>query len=355
MSGRVGRFRTVCIVRSLLLLACGTVVSTGCDDDGESSTPVQQENAALSQDRIDAALVAAEKYIDGGDVSKAQAILETLLEQAPNEAGAHELMARIIISRADAELQRGRREEAIARFVEAYGHYRLILEHSPPHAGMAQSAGRVALSAGLHAEALEHFRAAGETDPLDPTHALLEANLLLQMNRLEEARQAIDRARKILPDEPYAMATDAMILKEEGKSDDALALIAEARDLAGPADELAMRVMEAKLRRQAGDPQRALDMLLPLSPDERAQEAVAYEIAESAAALGNHADAIAAWAHRFGMTQDWRAALRASEQAMLAGLKDDAWSWFRRAELMAPSAPEVREHYAKLRASAQTD
>lgn len=342
------RFCTPFVV--LCTLVMGSMLASCGEGDQPGSSSTSQNQASPSQDRIDASLAAAEQYFDNGENEKAETILATLLKRAPDQPRAHELLASIEIARADACAQRGDGEGAKEAFAQAYDHYEIVIEGSPPNAGLEQSAGRVAIAAGETDAALAHFRRAGDIDSADPSNPLLEANLLLQLKRLDEARAAIDRAVKLDGEEPYALATLAMVLHAQGEAELALQKIAEARELARPNDELAIRVVEARLHRLLGDPERALALLLPLSGSQRAEQAVASEIAESAVANGDHKRAFDAWAHRYQLTKDWNAALHAARQALAAGLVDESWSWFRRAELAAPSAPTVREFYAQLRA-----
>jgi len=337
------------------LLSLVITILAGCGDDLPEGPAVASEQARISQDRIDASLAAAERYFDNGENEKAETIVLALLKREPDQPRAHELMASILIARADGFTQRGDSEAAADAFAGAYEHYAALLAKTAPSAGLEQSAGRVALAADLTELALTHFRKAAELDPADPSNPLLEANLLLQLDRISEARAAIDRAVKLDPEEPYALATLAMVLAKQGHATEALERIAEARELAGPADKLGIRVVEARLHRQNGDPDRALTLLLPLSERERGEQAVASEIAASSIALGQFRQAIDAWAHRYRFTEDWRAALAAAEHALSAEQIDEAWRWFRRAELIAPSAHEVRDFYARLRDSSATE
>jgi tetratricopeptide (TPR) repeat protein len=351
--GPVRRSRSLIprISSAAVLLGVVAWALSACDE--RTNQPSSAAESSLSQEQIDASIDAAGRYFDNEENEKAEAILLALLQRDPGNPDAHELLASIEIARASERTLRGDEVGANSAFVAAYRHYESILKAGEASAGVEQSAGRVALAAGLLDSALSHFRKAGSLDPGDPSHPLLEANLLLQLGRVPEARQAIDRAVAIDPAEPYARATSAVVLKEEGRVGEALEEIKSARRLARPQDELPLRVAEARLRRQIGDPQAALDLLLPLPAADRANEGVAAEIAESAVALGRPRQAIEAWELQFRSTQDWRSALAAAKVALAANEIDESWRWFRTAELIAPSAPSLRAFYSELRAASR--
>jgi thioredoxin-like negative regulator of GroEL len=111
-------------------------------------------------------------------------------------------------------------------------------------------------------------------------------------------------------------------------------------------------VQEARIHRQSGDVRSALELLAGLSASERADAAVAEEMAAAYTARGEHERAAAAWDHRFRSPQgghDYRAAVKAGESMLRAGRPDEAVRWLRAAQVAGGNAPEVRELEARIR------
>jgi tetratricopeptide (TPR) repeat protein len=70
-------------------------------------------------------------------------------------------------------------------------------------------------------EAVRHLQEAVAADPFHPRAYELLTQLLLLQGRVEEARQALDRARMIRPNAANLLATEAMLLAVEGHMDQA--------------------------------------------------------------------------------------------------------------------------------------
>ncbi|MHC4415926.1 MAG: tetratricopeptide repeat protein [Planctomycetota bacterium] len=298
---------------------------------------------------VDAALAAAEQYFTRRELPQAEAILATLIEKAPREPRAHELYGRLLYVKGVEAGQRGDPRLASALIGQAYERYRMAVDSAGDFdpgsgAGLEQSAGEIAVAAGRPDAALGHFQRAGRLDPINPKHALFEAQVLLQMRRLEGARSALKRVLVLDPDEAFAHASLATLALEENDHGKAIEHIEEARRIAPRT--LALRIQEAKVRRLCGQPRWALELLVTLGEQPRAEEAVAHEIAECYRILGEPAKAAEAWAHRYhrrqGRATAWRAAVRAAEALLEAGRRDEAWSWYEEARRIAPEAPEVR-------------
>src|SRR5690606_10009329 len=126
--------------------------------------------------------------------------------------------------------------------------------------------------AGLPEQALEHYRAAQRLDPNAPKPPFFAAQLLVEMGRMDEAKAALEHCLDLDPDEPMAHASMANLLAARGEFERALAHIGEARAI--DAATIAYRLIEASIHRRAGDAQRSLELLAPLSERERAREIV---------------------------------------------------------------------------------
>ena len=246
---------------------------------------------------------------------------------------------------------RGDHPAAARHVTEAYDHYRLSVTSaentggSPSMlAGLHQSAGEIASAAKRPNAALEHFRAAGRLDPGAAKAPLYEAQILMQLGQRDAARRALQRVLELNPQEAYAHASLAALAMQTADHEEAVGHIAEARRL--DPENLTLRLQEARIRRETGDPRRALELLLALDERSRAEAAVAAEIAESYLRLGDPAKAAAAWEHRYRVhTRDptaWRAAVRAAHARIEAGDRDRALFLYDQARLYAPDEPEVQ-------------
>lgn len=302
--------------------------------------------AAGAPDRaaIEASLAAADEYFNTQEIEKAEIILDRLIDRAPAEGRAHELLGQVLTVRAARSAAAGDVETARDLRREAYEHYRRAVEIGPVTAGLHQSAGTIAMMAGESAAALMHFEAAATLDPVNPQHPLYAAQLLIADEEFEAARARLERVLVLDPDEPLAYASLAIVALGEGHTDDALAAIARARTLAP--NDVRFRVQEARILRRSGRTDRAVEGLLALGESEWSDDAVAAELAEGFAALDRYADAARVWMRRFRTrevtTASYLDAARAGDALRRAGDLDGARRWLTEAAVLAPDAPEVR-------------
>jgi tetratricopeptide (TPR) repeat protein len=329
---------------------CVAVTLIGCEPAQDSESAARTPGGADTHGSpgIDAALAAAEQYLDGGDLPSAETILVKLIEQAPDDYRAHELYGRVLFLEGVQAPRRGSGESSAALFKKAYRHYRASVEAAGTldpmvAAGLNQSAGEIASAAGLPQRAVEHFQAAGRLDPTAPKHPLYEAQILMQLERRAEARQALERVLTLDPDEAYAHASLALVALREGDESSALRHVQEAREI--DPENLGIRIQEARIRRQCDQPRHALELLLALDERHRTQEAVTAEIAECYMLLDQPLDAAKAWELRYRRhprkPTAWRAAVRAGEAHLAAGRPVDAQWWCLQAQLAAPNESEV--------------
>jgi len=333
----------------------------GCRNEADPPTSKEDaaaassgSEAAVDREAIETALAAANDYLNRLDLSEAEIILEKLIERAPREVRAHELMGQVLSLKADQALRGGDVDAAGAVRGQAYEHYRQACQIEPDSAGLQQSAGVMAMAAGRIDAALAHFTEAAHLDGANPQHPLYAAQILIQQKRYAEATDSLDRVLALDPDEPLAHASLAMIALEENRFEPSLAHIAQARQIA-PGD-LRFRVQEAKIHRRAGDPSRALELLTGLPAAERADGGITVEIAAAYTDLGEHEKAAEAWAHRYRQRPTDRlaylAAVRAGEAYLRAGRRGAAELWLEQALIAGGGAgggaPEVRALQAAL-------
>ncbi len=328
------------------------LVSSGlisCSEQGDTSSAnaASTSQSPVTQEAIEAALAAAQQYFVQQRLSNAELILRKLIERAPQEYRAHELLGQVVLSQAMQPAEEADPQAAAQAIVEAYEEYRQATQLIPDQvdptlaAGLHQSAGEIASIAGRLDDALTHFERAAQLDPTNPKHPLYQGQILLQTRMLPEARRALERVLIVDPDEAYAHASLAMIALEQDDQAKAIAHIVEARQI-DPKD-ISLRVQEARVRRRCDQPRRALELLILLTEQERAEEAVASEIASCYRQLGQPTQAAQAWRHRYQLRPEaWQAAAHAAEAYFAAQQRDEALWWYERARLAAPNSPQVK-------------
>ena len=345
----------------LLTAAAATLVYAGCDGDHAKppATADLRQAAEVSTARdnsvpsesIEKSLAAAQSYLDSQEIDKAHAILLTLIDRAPREVTAREMLGQAYVFAALDAHTRGEHQRAKEMRGKAYEQYKIATEISPGVAGLQHSAGLMAMQAGHAVAALEHFQTAEKLDSRNPQYPLYAAQLLIQSRRYDDAAAALHRVLAIDPDEPMAHASLAMIALDQDRFDNALAQMAEARRI--KPDDLGMRVQEAKIWRRKGLPQRGLELLIGLSAVDRAQEMVAFEIAFCFDEIGKPLEAAKTWQHVFESNQigagAWLAAVRTGEYLLKAGEREQAWLWLQQAQFAAPNASEVKALETALR------
>jgi tetratricopeptide (TPR) repeat protein len=313
------------------------------DDAAKSAPPPAR--AEIGREAIEAALAAANEYVNSQNLVEAELILEELIEKAPRDVRARELMGQVLIIKATQAQRRGDEAAAEAARREACEHYEAAVEIEPDSAGLRHSTAMVALAAGDDEAALTQFEEAGRLDPTNPQHPLYAAQILIQQQRFDAARERLRRVIELDADEPLAHASLAMIALEEGDFEEALGRIGRARRLAP--DDLRFRVQEARIHRRRGDVQRSLQLLTALSDAQRAEPGVTFELAAAYDELGEQEKAAEAWAHRYRQRptdpQAYIAAVRAGEAYLRAGHRAAAELWLEQARIAGGNAPEIRE------------
>ncbi len=324
------------IVAALRAAGYGLAVALLAAGTGCGRGPAGAASPPISPSAIESALAAAEERASAGDTEGATAIVERLMQEAPQECRALELAGRILYLRglqaasSGAGGGGGGSKAAAGLIAQAHDRYVAAIrcQASPP-AGLHQSAGEIAAAAGRLDTALAHFRAAGALDPANPKHPLYEAQMLMRLGRAGEARRAIDRVLAIDPGEPFAHATLASASLEARDCAAAIAHIEAARRLAP--EDLALRIHEASIRRRCDQPRQGLELLVGLDEATRSQEIVTAEISECFRALGQPASAAAAWEARYRLNprdpSAWQSASRAADLHLEAGNREAARWW----------------------------
>lgn len=242
-------------------------------------------------------LTAAERLIDAalleGRFGAARLTAEEAARGAPGDERAHELLARTLACEAT---QCPAGEARTRLLADSLSSYESALGIRPAWAGVAHAAGVVADQLGRPEDALRHYRAAAAADPSNAQYRLYEGLALFHLNRYEEARQAMQLAAELDPRSGWPLAALAELSLTTGDTAAALEFAQRARR-ASP-ETVAFRVTEAKALRHLDRHDEVLRLLSALPPADRAEEAVAWELAAAHSASGDHRSAAQVWEHR---------------------------------------------------------
>jgi tetratricopeptide (TPR) repeat protein len=271
-------------VRCGCLLSCAIASSglPGCD----RPTPPRQ-----AQVDVPASAAAIETYLREGLPDEAMRVADRLREVEPGSALAAELQARALLMAATHDAERGldplpRRRQALDRYAEA-------CEMAPREAGLWRSQGVAADMAGDAPRAIRCYQTAAELDPSSMQDRLLLGLAHLRRRDFEEARRALEDAKRLAPDSPWPVSAQASLRAELGAFDEAIALARSAVTMAPTESGLAVNL--GKVLRQSGAPGQAIDVLMALAPEQRLQRGATEELALSLIDLERIADAARAW------------------------------------------------------------
>lgn len=255
---------------------------------------------------------AAEEALSTGRPEDARTIARRLAEVHGASPEAHELHARAATACASFAPDAATRRESLEEAADAYSR---ACELAPQWAGIHHAAGVVEAELGRPEAARARYREARGAEPGNPQFALYEGLASLALKEPAEARAALEAAHALAPSAAIPLAALAECELMSGDPEKALARAREARSL-DPSDR-SLRVAEAKALRALGRHAEVLTLLEPLPAAERAQAAVAHELAHAHSALGNHAEAAKAWELR--AVADPRALIEAAAAWHAAG------------------------------------
>lgn len=271
-----------------------------------------------------AALDAVETSLRSARLDEALRIARRLAEALPNDADAHEILARTHLARSLAVVQPALQAAERAAAAEAYLR---AAQLQPNHAGFQSAAGVAAQQAGMLNEAVACFERAQSADGANAQHPLYLGQALLQSGDVTRARSSFERARALAPESPWPISGLAVLELQLGNAPRALELAQLARTLDPQADQL--RVAEAKALRKLGRHADVLTLLLALPPKSRMGEAFAWEIASAHESLGDRIEAAKAWGEWAEQCTSADAAADASRRWEDAGDPIQAASWRR--------------------------
>ncbi len=314
----------------------------GCGDPESSreQEPSPATSVAIDAADRDASLEAIDRWLQAGRTDNAEAIARTLVGRLPNDRHAHAALGRVLLARSGELRELAGRQAGEVIAGEAAVALRRALDLAPSSDGPSietrRSLGLALESAGRDDDAIAVYRG----DPDDPVCRLYLGLALLRLDELLDATDVLTALAADRPDDPLVRAAMAETLLQQGRGDDAIEAAAEAVRL--DPDSWPIRVRRASILRRSGDPRAAIESLLALDEEARANRAVIEEIANGYAALDRPERVAEIWASRARTApEDLAAVLAAAEAYESAGRRSEAETWLDIARLAAPDDPRI--------------
>ena len=319
---------------ALAALLCAALAG-GC---GDGAAPASAPRTTVDPRKADAAAQAVESYLTGQRIAEAVTVAEKFAAEAPGLMRSQELLGRALVAQAMDEATPVARRDAIMR--RAADAYDAATRIDPQNAPLAHAAGVVCDTAGLHDRAADHYAAAHARDPRNAQYALYLALARARQGRTDEARALAEAAEAAMPESPDPKAALADLAVRSNDLDRALAKVREARALDPSSNGL--RLADARIRRMAGKPEEALELLVPLDPPVRRAPGYADELAAAYAATGRLREAAQAMEESAVLRpSDAMRALRTAKAWRDAGDPIKSSIWIETATLAGAPADEV--------------
>lgn len=306
----------------LLALACW---ASGCDRS--QPEPVRER---IDHRSVEDAIQAADVYVSQGQLAEALLICNGILEKAPDQQAALQMVAELsqALSRDTDPDQAG---QYMARALDVR---RRLVQLDPDQPRARLEFGIILQQMRMRHEAIEQYRVCTELDPGSSEALRLLGHALLQDGQLDQSREAFMRLGELDPDAPWAWAGLGQAWMVSGDHDKALELIDRAIEI--DPDQRGLRILRSRVLRKQSRFKESLEFMMAFVPEERADPAATWEIAQAWRGLGQPDKAADAWAGTHVANQpDFLSALRAAKAYQDAGQLERAGSWLDAAKLDA--------------------
>ncbi|MDX2147138.1 MAG: hypothetical protein SFZ23_06410 [Planctomycetota bacterium] len=282
----------------------------------EANTPTIDARA------LDALLDAAGKYAQGGEFSKAEAILSQAIASAPDNQRLRLAFAEVLL--------------AAKRPAESYDEYVAALSIGPRDAETEFRAGTVANMIDRPDRSVEHYLAAQRADPKNPQVPLFLAQVQTKLGQLEEAKANLVIAATMTPEKAVVWGSLAEIALRQNVTSMAAQHIAKAREL--EPESAVWRLLEARVLKRDGNAIAALQLLAGLDEQTRAQKPILAIMAECYGMLRRPSDAASLYVNAADeQVNDAELAFQAALWLERAGDTKGAIDYARRAEMAGHS------------------
>ncbi len=179
-------------------------------DDSVSAEAAFKQAMAAEPDNEDAIVGLASVYSDRGNPKAASALLEGLAQKNPSPR------ALVILAN---------NYESMREYSLAADAYKKALELDSSRVELKQAMAQDQALAGRYQDALKTYSELMQANPQDPQPYLRSAQIYREQKKLPDARQMIDKAKSLDPDNVEVLFADANLLTDEGKTADAIAAL----------------------------------------------------------------------------------------------------------------------------------
>lgn len=270
------------LIAGLLVVVALAIVGAGAwfvlgpgagSGDEEAQASQNPANEATPAHAIEAALGAARSYRASEEFAKAEAVLRAAVEEHVDDQALRLAYAEVLMDLQKTGL--------------AYEQYEAALAIGPRDPLIEFSAGTLAMSAGRPDRALEHYSMARTAEPGNAEIALFLGAVQHQLGMIPEAKASLLSSLTLDDSRAEAAAMLAQISLDENDAEIALSYVRRARE-AEP-EQIAHRILEARILRRLNKPEEALTLLMAL-PEEQLFQPMVLELCGASMGLLNQRD-----------------------------------------------------------------
>lgn len=261
--------------------AAGSSSSTGTGAAPVGNTAGSGEARTKPVDTINLAVNAIDEYMRQGRYVDAGVIADRACVKFPDDSQLRQMYAAALIGQ--------------ERFADALTQMEEAVRIGPPTAKLYFDTGVIANQSGKPARAAELFNLAAMKDPTEAQYPLFLGMVQIKLGEEGPGVASLSKALRLNNDIPQAWGTLAELSLKDNKLDLALDQVTKARTL--QPESVQWRNVEAKIHKRNNQPQKAVDLLSGLNPEDLIKSNALQTLAESYGMLGRPLTAAKAYAN----------------------------------------------------------
>ena len=184
-------------------------------DDSVSAEAAFKQAMSAEPDNEDAVVGLASVYSDRGDAKSASALLEKLSQKDPSPR------ALVILAN---------NYESMREYSLAADAYKKAIELDPNRVELKEAMAQDQALAGRYDDAVKTYQEMLQANPQDAKPYLRVAQIYREQKKVAEARQMIDKAKALDPDNPEVRFFEVSLLVDEGKTGEAIPILKKLLD-----------------------------------------------------------------------------------------------------------------------------
>lgn len=252
---------------------------TGANPAGNTAGSAEARTKPV--DTINLAVNAIDEYMRQGRYVDAGVIADRACAKFPDDSQLRQMYAAALIGQ--------------ERFADALTQMEEAVRIGPPTAKLYFDTGVIANQAGKPARAAELFNLAAMKDPTEAQYPLFLGMVQIKLGEEGPGVASLSKALRLNNDIPQAWGTLAELSLKDNKLDLALDQVNKARTL--QPESVQWRNVEAKIHKRNNQPQKAVDLLSGLNPEDLVKSNALQTLAESYGMLGRPLTAAKAYAN----------------------------------------------------------